>query len=169
MEQVKLSVLLGQPQDRRNAIMSVLETFRHWKPTLQPALPELLSQAQRATFWFHLRGVQTFHVSESSQIWYSIWDSFPRSLEWSFGRELDQLHTPRFKARSDHDFWEAFPASYRTLLQDSFFATLATPIDLELADRSTTAKRFQPLFNLWLAGNFPVGFDRRGFLMVLVA
>lgn len=169
MAQINLPVLMGQPQDKLDAIMNVLQTFREWKPELKPVHSELRSLAKEAIFWLDLKGVQTFHAYESGPLWASIWDSLHGSLESSIGRELEMLQSPRFKAQHDQDFWSAFHASYRSLLQDSFFATITYPIDCVLADKPYTTKRFTPLFNLWLAGNFPIGFDRRGYLIVIVA
>ncbi|MBU2509043.1 hypothetical protein KKE33_01505 [Patescibacteria group bacterium] len=42
-------------------------------------------------------------------------------------------------------------------------------IGFTVADQPEMAAKFQPLLDLWLAGNFPVGFDKDGNLLILVA
>ena len=127
------------------AIMGVLRPFYGWKPELKPALPDLKACAKKAIFWREVKGVRVFQLSDAA----SLWDSLRDSLRYSLGASLGD--------------------SLRDSLEASLRYSLFFPCGFILADRPAQAARFKPLLDLWLAGNYPVGFDKDGNLLVLVA
>lgn len=169
MSDLYLTSLVGQPQDKRDAIMNVLLPFRGWRPKLKPALPDLEARANEAIFWRYDKGVCTFQQSESGPLWSSIDSSLESSLESEFELAMQGSLRSKFPASLDESSWASFRASLRTLLEESFRSSVRYAIDHVLADKPTMTAKFKPLLDLWIAGNFPVGFDRKGSLILLVA
>ena len=153
------------------ALMEVLRPFYDWKPELKPALPDLEEQAKQAVFWRDVSNVRALRRSEATVLEASLFDSFDASPEASF---LDSLGTSRMTLLwrlLDDSFYESpglqgivkkvslgfkLRRSFRPLLWKARWSSLLNP-------------KFKSLLDLWLAGNFPVGFDKDGNLLVLVA
>ncbi len=175
-------------------IMKALHPFYSWRPVLKRVMPSLQEHAQKAIFWREITGVKTFKHTGEVEVWHSLRDSlrnahfddledaFRFSFQTSFrDTPSDTLHdelgnaiwhayrdaVPRqardnASCRSSWDSsWEAFWSSLWDALRATlFYAVSCTSDEME---------KYKPLFELWRAGNFPIGFDRDGNLLVLVA
>ena len=164
-----VSSLIGQPQAKRDAIIHTLLPFQGWEPTLKPVISNLETKAEEAIFWCKFKGVCTFHPSESSQLWSSIYESLQSVLEHPFGHELQKSLRNRFLTPLNESSWSSFNDSLRTLIEESFSSSIGHSVDHILADKLEIATKLKPLLELWLAGNFPIGIDRSDQLIVLVA
>lgn len=166
------------------AIIGVLRPFYGWKPELKPALPDLEARAKEAIFWREIKGVRVFQMADAvslpaslpASLWDSLWCSLRDSLGNSLWNSLRDSLRDSLRASFEASLWASLRDSLRASLRDSLWYSLwyslFFPCGFILADRSDqTARtaRLKPLLDLWLAGNFPMGFDKDGNLLVLVA
>ena len=135
------------------ALMEILRPFYDWEPELKPVLPDLEERIRNVVFWRDTLDVKVFTISDGGSLWASLWDSL-----WS---------SPRSSLRDS--LRDSLWASLRDSLWDSLWASLFYSCGFILTNKPVEAAKFQPLLDLWLAGNFPVGFDKDGNLLILVA
>ena len=147
------------------AIMEILRPFYGWNPRLKPALPNLEMRAKQAVFWRKAKSLRVAHLSELDSLGKWFWTSLGDSLGGSFWTLL----------------WDSLRGPLPTLLWDSLGASLLDSFRNPLGDslfyacifvvlgKSEEAAKLKPLLELWLAGNYPVGFDEGNNLLVLVA
>jgi hypothetical protein len=136
-------------------LMDVLQPF-YGKRTFTPPLPDLEERAKKAIFWHEFDGIRTLRKSDARSI--SSGDLHFESL----GKTLESLLGSPLK----ETLWDLLGES-RSL--ERFRPLLFLSCGYILADLHEEADKFQPLLDLWLAGNFPYGFDKEGNLLVLVA
>ncbi|MBU2509042.1 hypothetical protein KKE33_01500 [Patescibacteria group bacterium] len=166
---------------RGEALMDILQPFYDWEPKLKPALPDLEEQAKKVIFWKEISGVRVFTGREFDSLKASLKDSLRTSLKASLWDSLkaslwdsleDSLRTSLWdslRASLWSSLWDSLRASLRVSLWSSLRDSLFYSCGFILADKLEEAAKFQPLLDLWFAGNFPVGFDKDGNLLVLVA
>lgn len=164
---------------RGMAMVEMMKPFIERAPTVGPALPDLERRAKTAITWTQVRGVQVFRESQ-----HAVLNGLTRC---SLGASLRNLHKDSFEVSK---FYAAFGSVSRVTefdkaslemwsrtypgiwgkLGDSLWTTVVFVCVLSLLlDRPATAAKLQPLLGLWLAGNFPIGFDEDNDLLVLVA
>lgn len=166
---------------RGDLIMSVVQPFYGWKPTFKPVLPDIEKRARKAIFWRKIGDVRVFRQSETGPLRASIkatllasyWDGLNATVSASLRTALsdslrDSLSTT-LKNTLSTPAWNAFAGSFggalRIVVKDSiFYATGQVS-----ANQQVEADKFKPLFDLFFAGNFPLGFDKDNNLLVLVA
>ena len=151
------------------ALMEILRPFYDWEPELKPVLPDLEERIRNVVFWRDTLDVKVFTISDGGSLWASLWDSL-----WSSPRSSlrDSLRDSLWASLRD-SLWDSLRDSLRFslgfFLLDSLSASLFYSCGFILADKPEEAAKLQPLLDLWLAGNFPVGFDKDGNLLILVA
>ncbi len=179
------------------ALMDILGPFYGWKPELKPALPDLEARVNSAVHWRRVKGVGVFKasldvsllaslraslgVSFRNLLWASLHTTLGASLEASLSDSLRFSLGPSLWASLDDKIsvslsisswttiWTSIGPDLRYAFSDSLRKSCLFACGFILAGKPEDAAKFQPLLNLWLAGNFPVGFDRDGNLLVLVA
>jgi hypothetical protein len=154
------------------ALLEILKPFFNWKPELKPALPDLEERAKSAVFWREIAGVRVFR-SESdlfhAPLRVSLWVSFQAPLRDSLRISLLNSLRDSLPDSLPDLFRDSFRYSLLDSLRPSFGDSLFYPCGFVLAGKFETAAKFKLLHDLWLAGNFPAGFDNEGNLLVLVA
>jgi hypothetical protein len=116
----------------------------------------------------------------------SLWDSIDRSLSMP-GSEWEPLYTDTHVAINNSlhsSLWNSLwlstikylgkkimsiGRSFREPIQSSLLAMLFFPAVLVLMDDMQRANLFLPLIDLWKSGNYPIGIDSDGTVVVLVA
>ena len=160
---------------KSGALMKVLSPFYGWKPEFRSAIPNLAEKDKQAVFWRDVKNVRVLKNSDTSLLEASLGDSLGDSLEEMQDSE-DSFETS-FGSLFWNSLFDSLFDSLETSLwdssRDSLRASLRTSIVYScfyiLDDKPKEAAKFKPLLDLWLAGNFPVGFDEDGNLLVLVA
>lgn len=162
------------------AIMNILSPYYGWKPELKGALLDLEERAKNVVFWPNVNGLRVFRLCEAASLEASLFYSLSSSRRYEFGDELSDSLRNQLVASLANRLWvsigeslgnefysigESLWGSIKASLLDSLFYPCANT----LAGKSKEAAKFKPLLDLWLAGNFPVGFDKEGNLLVLVA
>jgi hypothetical protein len=145
-------------------IMSILAPFYGWKPQLKYALPELRRRAKEAVFWKRC-GVNVSRASEAPELhsWGSLWETV---------KEQYLYNRPDYCPLAnmlDRELFNQLRETMRDPARTSLKASLMVPCMLILEDKPDEADGFRPLVDLWLEGNFPIGFDSADNLVVLVA
>jgi len=155
------------------ALMKVLRPFYGWKPELKPALPDLKEQAKKAIFWKDISGVRVFTESDAGSLrdslWASLWASLRASLWASLRASLRASLEASLEASLGASLGASLWDSHYSTLRTSYYVSLLYACAFILADKPVEAAKFQPLLDLWLTGNIPVGFDGDEKLLVLVA
>lgn len=178
-------------------IMKSLRRFYDWNPALNPELPDLQTRAQKAVFWREIKGVRTFRHAGEVEVYTSLNDSlqsallnsledpFRFSFQSSFsdpiGRSLrselgdaiwgsfrDSALEPPARPSSRPSSWDSTWGSVWESFWDALRGSLFYAANF-VPTNTYTAAKFKFLHDLWLAGNFPVGFDKDGNLLILVA
>ncbi|KAA0206605.1 hypothetical protein EDM68_01890 [Candidatus Uhrbacteria bacterium] len=148
-------------------LMDFLLPFYDWEPELKPTLPGLDERAETAIFWRILAGVRvrrsdlkTPGVDIKCPIGHSLMTSSKVLLgPVCWGPRGDVLRA-------------SMSVSVEVLLEPVWpllMPLLFYPCCFILDDKPEEAAKFKSVLDLWLAGNFPVGFDAEGNLLVLVA
>lgn len=158
------------------AITDVLRPFYGWQPVLRAAIPCLEERSRQAICWRELNDIRVLCAARETSLWHScqrlikvsLMDSLKDpshelSQEWLRARLLSSLEAS-LKVRFTRALWDSLDA----MLQDCLRGSLWVPCCLAVAGKLEEAAKFKPLLDLWLAGNFPVGFDAEGNLLVLV-
>lgn len=175
------------------ALMGILAPFRGWRPELKRASANLPKSARRAIFWSDIAGVRKFRAADADEL-QDLVDAAPETwlflklfpaIKELFGVSLhasleDALKEAGFTARH-FGLWSASLGKVFVPGYGSYWAPLSATLDdaldfsllyacaYELLDRPAEAAKFKPLHELWRTGNFPLGFDKEGNLLVLVA
>jgi hypothetical protein len=82
---------------------------------------------------------------------------------------LGQLLCGEIWCSIDRTMLDALDESVGEGLEDALESALFVPCCFLMTDDPGAAARFKPLLDMYLAGNFPVGFDEDDNLLVLVA
>lgn len=177
-------------------IMKTLRPFYEWKPALKSWNADHLPLAQKAIFWSEINGVRVFHhagevrarLSLRDSLRNSCFDTLEDSFRFSFQTSFrDTLGTTLHNELGDaiwiayrdssvrvvrdqiwNSCWDSSWESFWSSVWDSLRASLFYATSSILTDKPSNVAKFKPLFELWLAGNFPVGFDRDNNLLILV-
>lgn len=159
------------PEEKGNLLRCCLLPIYGWQPKLMPALADLDGRARTAIFWRETTGVRQFRPIEG--------DALQVSLSVSIGSSLldvfEGLCRDEEYAAWQLCFWAMWPGLCRSRNPFKHHHRDALEIALFRIYRSfrdgqpEEAARFKPFIELWRAGNFPVGFDKDGNLLVLVA
>lgn len=147
------------------ALMEILRPFYDWKPELKPAIPRLEARAKRAVFWKEYQVRRIYPASFGTVHFASLVAPFGDSF-WTI--HIDSLWTPLEDSLS-YARADSHGANHAISLRCSLLSLLHTACVYVLTVEPEKAARFKPLLELWLAGNFPAGFDADGNLLVLVA
>ena len=170
-------------------LMEIYEPIQNIELSLRPALIDLPDRGQDVVFWRENTKIKIVLFREIGQIQTLVKASLEESLKEVFDY-LDKV-TGVGLPRSDYQsalkvsLWDMIPTvkdevygnafwvmaieSNWELFSRALMTSLNVPLQLVLANKSQEARRFKPLYDLWLAGNYPLGFDRDGKLVVLVA
>ncbi|MBI5654145.1 hypothetical protein HZC53_00605 [Candidatus Uhrbacteria bacterium] len=148
-------------------LMEILQPFYGWKEERKPVLPDVEEQAKSAIHWREIQGVRIFKG------WYSLHDSLHNSLVRSL---RNSLHHSLHDSLAD-SLWNSLAYSLADSLilpdvnwdYDPLWESLFFACGYILAGKPDEAAKFKPLLNLFVAGNFPLGFDEEGNLLILVA
>jgi hypothetical protein len=178
-------------ETRGNAVARKLEPFVSWHCGLKPQAIDL-SHALKAIFWRKdLAGLRVFSLSEDMD---QLRELHAQPLI-PLGEDLQrwQLNNRGFRGQSafyvslSRALREAFPYAINQILLKSVSAglglSLLTSFEVALcsACEPIIGSRFDSiqeeienedyswLFRMWLLGNYPIGFDGHGNLLVLVA
>ncbi len=134
-------------------IMDLVQPFYGWRPSLQPALPDLEARLRKAIYWCKFKDIRVFHKNQNGPL---------RSA-------LRAALLATYKDILSTAYWNAVGGSsggaLRIVVKDSIFYA----IGLVIAKEQAEADKFLPLFDLLFAGNFPVGFDKDNNLLIIVA
>lgn len=175
-------------------ILGALNRFYFWEPRLMPAMPNLDEIARKAIFWREFCGVKTYSLKYPSYSRASIYDS----LWGHFGdliKEWQEFEVRNEKPSLQHSVQVALCPVYKPFLNslgqepkrrtsfamngawidisegqwNSFFAAVYFMCGFLAVDKPEESAKFNSLLYLWLDGNYPIGFDEDGKLLVLVA
>lgn len=146
-----------------------------WQPELKPPDPKLAGLARKAVFWKDYGRVWTVKVADfdsaMADVAIRINDSLHKALWHRLGamlriRPKTATSLLAKKLRKEYGFMRTTPAPWA---KDLFWQPVFHACSLILVEHPAEAARFVPLFYLWLLGNFPLGFDKHGDLLVMVA
>lgn len=163
------------------AVMDIIGPFYDWKPELKPALPDLLDRVKGIEGLEPLAGVRTFGISRLRDLTESLVDtlnvSFDDILAHAFEEQqilslmssLGQLLCGEIWCSIDRAMLDALDETLKEALEDALEDSLFVPCCFLMTDKPEEAARFKPLLEIYLAGNFPIGFDEDDNLLVLVA
>ena len=162
-------------------IMDLVQPFYGWRPSLQPALPDLEARLRKAIYWCKFKDIRVFHKNQNGPLRSALraallatyWDALSISLGDILRSTLnDTTRDTMVIALKDilsTAYWNAVGGSsggaLRIVVKDSIFYA----IGLVIAKEQAEADKFLPLFDLLFAGNFPVGFDKDNNLLIIVA
>ncbi len=132
-----------------------------WTPEIKPELNNLESRARDAIFWRDIRGIQSCKTLSPKRIKVSLGNSIGDSLWFPLKASL----TTSLQYSLRESVREFLGKSLWPMYGESFYY----PLGFALADDVDEAAKFKNLHQLFLAGNIPLGFDKRGKLLVLVA
>ena len=135
--------------------------------SLKASLKDSLRTSLKASLWDSLK--DSLRTSLKASLWDSLEDSLRTSLWDSLEDSLRTSLWDSLRASLWSSLWDSLRASLRVSLWSSLRDSLFYSCGFILADKLEEAAKFQPLLDLWFAGNFPVGFDKDGNLLVLVA
>jgi len=127
--------------------------------SLKVTLGDSIWRSLRASLW------HSFRASPWDSRRASHWDLLRASLR----RSLRALLGASLKDSLGDSLAASFKDSLKDSLLKSLFYSLIYPLAYVLADEPDEVRKFRALHQLWLAGNYPVGFDREWNLLVLVA
>lgn len=178
----------GKGQD----LFDLIHPFYGWEVKLLPKNTETMVSLEQIVFWekpkairyitLHdeaLDGVQRSlsHALEDD-LWSLLTEALQRSFEnshdWDFQRQRlwktlkDQLRNSLGKTDQE-EFLLGYEEGFKWRLTNNLWDTFFFPCSFVLAGERHIASKFQPLMQLWLIGNFPIGFDKEDNLLVLVA
>lgn len=163
------------------ALMDVLWPFYDWKPELKAELPDLEARARQAIFWRKFERARIFRADQldsfesllGTLLQASLMASLMDSLMDSLGSSLWNMFLISLRFSLNDLLLLSFRVSLGDLLcaplRDLLCASLFFASGFALAGKPEEAAKFKPLHELCLAGNFPLGFDKEGNLLVLVA
>ncbi|MBI5654146.1 hypothetical protein HZC53_00610 [Candidatus Uhrbacteria bacterium] len=159
------------------ALMEVVGPLCSWRPELKPALPDLEKRAKDAVFWRKFKGIRCIVFSLREKFNHSVRDSLSDSLKDtlqelphdSYRGALEDVVRDLVWSLLYRSIYTHYSDSLSFPLLDSLQFTLVHACSFAIAGNGKEAAKFRPFFELWLAGNLPVGFDRDGNLLVLVA
>ena len=149
------------------AITQILQPFRDWKPELESQIDGLEEVAKRAIFWQEVKGIRARQLSQAHLLEESLWTSLGHSLEGSFQTSLREPLRASLDESLNSMYWLKYTLGYS--MKASLWTSFYLPCAFIIVGNEGQAARFKPLLDLWLAGNFPMGFDREGHLLVIVA
>ncbi|MFH1078215.1 MAG: hypothetical protein V1745_02975 [Patescibacteria group bacterium] len=156
-------------------IMELVGDFYGRKYSLKPALPDLEQRVRAAIFW---REVNDVHISTDGN---ALVSSFRQTIDADYYVSIPEpLRSSLWKP-----IWRFLHNAIRDSLIKPFFDlgeltvwiaifqqlqfTLFYAIGNLINDRRDEATRFKRLLDLWLMCNVPIGLDKEGNLLVLVA
>lgn len=155
------------------AIMEILRPFYAWKPELKPTLPDLEARVKQAVSWREITDVRVFPLDQRESLQSLYRDSLGESLLDSIRYLLDTSLRSSLWDSFEQSLWGSLEVSLWDVLRDrprySFRDLLYSAVLCVVAGRFEKAEKLQDLFALYFAGNFPVGFDECGKLLVLTA
>lgn len=162
------------------AIMEVLRPFYDWKPELKPVLPNLEEQVKNTELGKLVSKIRVFPLSQEDLLYASLSTSFEDTLrclltlEDSLGLLTNGLLL--MDALSDslmdsigHSIRDSLCDSESDLPWLSLFELLRAAVACINLDKLEVGLGIDSMLELWLKGNFPIGFDKDGNLLVLVA
>lgn len=173
---------------RGQAILDLLDPFYGWVPALKPTFSGLGLRAQVVNGWRTYNRVMTFTASKEGELARKLYMPFGDVLLRRYGDLLSDLLQVACNlslgSASDDAFRRCL--KYRSInsveptclssLPNALRLSLLSPLALIVYASAPPATilrddlpRFASLHDLWLAGNFPVGFDKDDNLLILVA
>lgn len=166
---------------RGEAFAQLLTPFYDWKPCVKPLERDAENKARQAIFWSLIPGIQIYRTDSElrTELDDALRHAFRGALFTRVRRPLQDLLSGAFE---DSTFWpqirawfeESFdrsPVETEALVRIRFslWASIYYPCLSIVANNLKQARRFKPLHQLWLSGNFPVGFDGDGTLLLHIA
>ncbi|MEK7473398.1 MAG: hypothetical protein AAB668_01565 [Patescibacteria group bacterium] len=151
----------------------------------RPALPNLRERASRAVFWHEVQSTRIFTLAEGSALNDaldqtlnpSLWSAFGDAVERAIGDDAMENLTVTLAASGlpedlrDLDSWLHARDRNRLFraLTESFGSVIGFAASFLYADMQEELSKLHALLEIVKAGNFPIGFDVEGNLLVLVA
>ena len=154
-------------QDKADGLRVILRPFQERDVERSRPVHDLEGRARAAICWRtydHLVPVTKPKPLDS-------YTALDKSLTASYERKLEPFIGLRPQETLRRYLWEEIqPRTVRMhpFAFGPFRESLFVPCALVLIGDADEAKRFEPLLTLWRDGNFPLGFDQRGNLLVLV-
>ncbi len=164
------------------SLASFFRPFYDWKPEVMPAFPNLEQNVRDGIFWREVKRTELVHVSYLESLRVSLRESFLESYRGDIAGSFFESIVAAFGTLR----WEKL--SYQigvsgicvphvkglgneldSMIASAFREILYCYACLVLTGRFSVASKFELLRQLWLTGNFPLGFDKKGNLLVLVA
>jgi|GEM_PF-4481404 len=167
--------------------------FREWRPCLKPVVPELIERIRQAVFWRPVMKCEIvtpdIHPSDigplTEDIRLSLEDELMdrnfKVLFESVGQQGHELLLESLEEMLWNDLDkalqlelnDALPGSnaepIRRCVTESLWASLYYPAGYTITGRQEMAVKFEPLKDLWLAGNFIIGCDEADTIHILAA
>lgn len=164
----------------------IVQRISGWKPRLMPTAPDLAERAKLAIFWREIESVRAIHTDELTASRASLEDEFSvtlrKALNGSLGSSLSSSARVSYGIWLERAIWSSLSPTflssfekdvdeaYRRALADSLHCTFFHAVAFATCEATLEESvKFKPLLDLWLAGNYPVGLDRAGTFIVLVA
>ena len=155
------------------AIMEVLRPFSDWKPELKSEIADLQERAKKAIFWCDIKGVRRILWPADELFWDSLGGSVMSRLMTVYWKKTLTRYWESYRKNSLLMFQDSFRAQFGEKFGDEVLTWFSYPVSLSVihvvSNEPDEVARLKPLLDLWLAGNFPYGFDRDGHLLVLIA
>jgi hypothetical protein len=170
------------------AFWELYRPFYDWEPCLKPARADLQERVEEAIFWREIPGIvylpgevmlrvlpgligeklkQSLPDREWDEHWRYLCEEFTnydQSASSAANECFDALTESLRPIWKKLEYLDSFGIEEDVLWSPLYYATLFT-----FVGASGIAARFKPLLDLWLTGNFPIGFNKEGKLIVLVA
>jgi len=161
------------PAELADKLTGMIKPFYGWEPKLKPTVPDLQMKARRATRWYRIKGIKTYALCDVALLQASLQISFGDALrsvckDMLYGEHWSLLEQT-LSTRLQESLSASIEESLLIMLRDALFLSLFYAYGLALVGMPQQGIDFKPELDLWLAGNFPVGFDKDGNLLVLVA
>jgi len=158
------------------ALMEAIGPVCDWNPELKPALPDLEKRARGAVFWKGFKEIRCIPSSQGDDYLHPVSESFEESLKVPIKPPAPDTYDETLKKITWslacdllRDLEHGFVDSVRSSMVFSLRVICLYACKFAIANQPEETAKFKPLLELWLAGNFPIGFDWNGNLLVLVA
>ncbi|MEI7512427.1 MAG: hypothetical protein WCK01_03135 [Candidatus Uhrbacteria bacterium] len=145
-------------------IMEALGVVYEAQLQLNPPVSDLEARAQRAIFWRPIKSVSTMDIMSVPQHT-SLW----KDLDDRYGDGLRDVFDDRYEDSLAASIYLAFQRAFQGPFAASLWTSLYFVVGASIVGNMDLLVQFQPLLGLCALGNFPIGFDEEGNLLLLVA
>ena len=161
-----------QLPNRGQMIMSVLGQFYDWKPELQQPSEDFDRQASDIVFWRPVKNLRLVRSNEVVELDTTLNQSLKKGFHGIYRYDvINSCLRTSLGARLEEPFRRSFEAGREMNFVDSVWssllATLVVPCMYCARYKIEKVAKFDLLLDLWLAGNYPLGFDEDSNLLVL--